>query len=320
MTDASTGSVALVPARKFSDPDLTAKGEARARVAFRRYGTLWLNTGTLCNITCARCYIESTPTNDRLSYLTVEDVAPLLDELAVLQPGPVEIGITGGEPFLNPQIIEILTLVLEAGHSLLVLTNAMSPILRPRVQTGLLALKDRFGPRMVLRVSLDHYTAALHDEERGTGGFERTCTGLDWLSAHGFSLAIAGRTCWGETEADSRAGFAALIADRGWPVDASSPSSLVLFPEMDEGADVPEITPACWGILHVNPDHMMCATSRMVVKRKGADRAEVISCTLLPYDPQFSMGTSLAEAMAPVKLNHPHCARFCVLGGGSCSA
>ncbi|MCU0882052.1 MAG: hypothetical protein MUF14_05220 [Hyphomonadaceae bacterium] len=172
----------------------------------------------------------------------------------------------------------------------------------------------------MLRVSLDHYSSARHDEERGAGGFEKTCCGLDWLAANGFAVAIAGRTCWGENEADSRAGFAALIASHGWPVDAANTTSLVLFPEMDEGADVPEITPACWGILNVDPDDMMCATSRMVVRRKGSDRAELVSCTLLPYDPQFSMGTTLREAMAPVKLNHPHCARFCVLGGGSCSA
>ncbi|MCU0881761.1 MAG: hypothetical protein MUF14_03720, partial [Hyphomonadaceae bacterium] len=68
MTDASSATVAMLPARKFSDPDQTAKGESRAQVAFRRYGTVWLNSGTQCNITCVRCYIESSPTNDRLAY------------------------------------------------------------------------------------------------------------------------------------------------------------------------------------------------------------------------------------------------------------
>jgi hypothetical protein len=93
----------------------------------------------------------------------------------------------------------------------------------------------------------------------------------------------------------------------------------VLFPEMDAAVDVPEITEACWGILHVSPDAMMCATSRMVVKRKGAARPVVLPCTLLPYDEQFEMGPTLAGAQGKVKLNHPHCAKFCVLGGGSCS-
>jgi hypothetical protein len=57
----------------------------------------------------------------------------------------------------------------------------------------------------------------------------------------------------------------------------------------------------------------------MVVRRKGADAPAVIACTLLPYDPQFELGKTLAEAEGAVHLNHPHCAKFCVLGGASCS-
>jgi hypothetical protein len=73
---------------------------------------------------------------------------------------------------------------------------------------------------------------------------------------------------------------------------------------------------------------MMCATSRMVVKRRGAARPVVLPCTLLPYDEAFEMGATFAEAAAAdggmfdkgaVRLCHPNCAKFCVLGGGSCS-
>ena len=63
----------------------------------------------------------------------------------------------------------------------------------------------------------------------------------------------------------------------------------------------------------------MCATSRMIVKRKGAARPAVMACTLLPYDPRFELGQTLAEANGTVSLNHPHCAKFCVLGGAACS-
>jgi hypothetical protein len=88
---------------------------------------------------------------------------------------------------------------------------------------------------------------------------------------------------------------------------------------MDMNADVPEITVACWDILKTSPDSLMCATTRMLVRRKGAETARYVSCTLLPYDPQFDMGATLGDAARPVKLNHPHCAKFCVLGGASCS-
>ncbi len=88
---------------------------------------------------------------------------------------------------------------------------------------------------------------------------------------------------------------------------------------MDAEADVPEITEACWGILGRSPDSVMCASARMVVKRKDADRPAVLACTLLPYDPRFELGASLRKSFTPVPLNHPHCARFRVLDGAACS-
>jgi Radical SAM superfamily/4Fe-4S single cluster domain len=305
---------------KFSDPDITAKGKPRAHVNFGGFKTLWFNTGTLCNITCVNCYIESSPTNDRLVYLTCEDMVPYLDELDRMGASAIEIGFTGGEPFLNPQIIEMTRLALARGHSVLMLTNAMRPMMRPRVQEGIVGLIKAFGDRLTFRVSLDHYGAVNHDLERGECGFEETCLGVDWLATQGAKLAIAGRTMWGEDEASERVGYRDLVTTRGWPIDLDDPLSLILFPEMDARVDVPEITPNCWSILHVDPAGLMCASARMVVKRKGAQKPAVLACTLLPYDSAFEMGARLGDALGPVKLNHPHCAKFCVLGGGSCSA
>ena len=131
---------------------------------------------------------------------------------------------------------------------------------------------------------------------------------------------VAGRRLTDESETEARLGFARLFERIGLALDAADPSRLVLFPEMDARADVPEITTACWGILGKSPDSVMCASSRMVVRRKGADRAAVLACTLLPYDEAFELGGTLAEAARSVPLNHPHCAKFCVLGGASCSA
>jgi hypothetical protein len=317
---------AAIPVAKFSDPDRTAKGEPRATVALTRLDTLWINTGTLCNITCRNCYIESSPSNDRLAYITAAEVQPFLAEAEAL--GAREIGFTGGEPFLNPEFEIMLTDALPRGFEVLVLTNAMAPMQRPPVKAWLSALRDRFGARLTLRVSLDHHTAERHDEERGPGSFAKAIEGTAWLAANGFRIAIAGRTCWGETREQSLAGYAALFAAQNWPLDARQTRDLVLFPEMDGTTDVPEITPACWGILNKSPDAMMCASSRMVVKRKDAATPVVLPCTLLPYDARFEMGTTLAQAArcdgplfanGAVKLAHPHCSRFCVLGGGSCS-
>ena len=311
---------APIDPNKFKDPRITAKGEKRAAVYFKKLETLWFNSGSQCNIECANCYIQSSPTADHFIYLTPEDMAPYLDEIDEMYEEKIEIAFTGGEPYLNPHMLRLSEMALERGHTLLVLTNAMKPMMRPRVQKGLLDLQERFPRKMTLRVSLDHFTQAGHDEERGQGSFDIALKGLGWLTEHDFDLHIAGRAMFSENDAAARKGYAALIKAQGWDIDANNPAQTILFPEMDEAVDVPEITVACWSILDVHPDSMMCSNSRMVVRRKGEDRASVLACTLLWDDVQFETGKTLKESLGPVRLNHPHCAKFCVLGGASCSA
>jgi hypothetical protein len=313
-----TGRAQTLSPRKFSDPIRTLDGSPRAGVALERLETLWFNTGTLCNIACANCYIESSPTNDALVYLTRSDARRFLDEIAALALDTAEIGFTGGEPFMNPDILQMMEDALAAGHRVLVLTNAMRPM--TRWGTRLARLGQVGGDRLILRVSLDHHTRAVHDAERGAGAWDTAWKGLRWLRDHGFRIAIAGRRLALEDELSARAAYAALFASEGLAVDAADPGALVLFPEMEPAADVPEITEACWGILHRAPAEMMCASSRMVVRRRGSSAPVVVACTLTPYDPGFEMGQTLAEASGRVLLNHPFCAQFCVLGGASCSA
>jgi len=302
---------------KFRDPFTTATGETRAQVALRALDTLWFNTGTLCNLTCANCYIESSPRNDRLDWLGLADVRDYLDEIACENLATRLIGFTGGEPFMNRDIFEMLELTLSRSLHALVLTNAMQPMRRLRPK--LLVLRDRYPGRLTIRVSLDHYTQPIHEAERGRRSWAPTIDGLVWLAHNGFTLDVAGRRFTAETEHELRTGYARLFADLGIAVDAHDPVRLMLFPEMDPGRDVPEITTACWGILHKSPDDVMCASARMVVKRKGAVAPTVLACTLIPYDPRFELGRTLREASGAVSLNHPYCASFCVLGGAACS-
>lgn len=308
------------PASKFQDTYITAKGEDRASVSLTNPQTLWFNTGTLCNITCQNCYIKSSPTNDSLVYLTTDEVVEYLDQIADRAWPVREIGFTGGEPFMNPDMIDMARASLDRGFSVLILTNAMSPMMRPSVQKGLIELQRTFGNELTLRISLDHWSAHNHDEERGAGSFAKTLKGMDWLRDAGISMTVAGRTIWGESDADARRRFGALFHAHGYNIDPINPAELVLFPEMDETVDVPEITTACWGILNKDPGQVMCSSSRMVVRRKGADHPVVLACTLLAYSPEFELGQTLEEAENDVHLNHPHCAKFCVLGGASCSA
>lgn len=303
---------------KFEDPALTAKGKPRAFVSLTRLRTLWFNTGSLCNITCKNCYIESSPRNDRLAYLSLTEVRSYLDEIDRLGWPVEEIGFTGGEPFLNRECPAMLGEPLARGYQVLVLTNATRPMQRRKER--LLDLRLRHGPSLTMRVSIDHFLPEKHEAVRGRGTWRPMLEGLRWLAANGFRLHVACRMLWYESEKEVRAGFASLFAAEGIPIEADDPRSLVLFPEMDLTTEAPEITTDCWDILGKRPEQMMCASSRMVIKRKGAQGPVVVPCTLLPYDPQFEVGQTLATAKTTVKLNHPFCAQFCVLGGASCSA
>ncbi|MBB1092965.1 radical SAM protein [Rhodopseudomonas palustris] len=307
---------ARIDPAKFRDPQTTARGERRASVALQQLTTLWINTGTLCNLACTNCYIESTPKNDRLAFISAAEVAAYLDEIRRDRWPTRVIGFTGGEPFMNPELPLMLEDALGRGFEALVLTNAMKPMRRH--ERALLGLRERFGDRLTLRVSIDHYTRDLHELERGPRSWQPTIDGLSWLADRGFKLNVAGRLYSGEPESMVRAGYAGLLGEFG--IDAYDPVELVMFPEMNERADVPEITDACWSLLGKSPGDVMCASSRMVVKRKNAEGPVVQACTLLAYDAQFELGPTLADASRDVSLNHPHCATFCVLGGAACSA
>lgn len=303
---------------KFNNPEQTLEGDVRAHVEPGQLETLWINTGSICNLSCENCYIESTPTNDRLSFISEAETRTLLDEIADENFQTREIAFTGGEPFLNPELIAILNLCLQRGFAVLVLTNAMKTMMKHSKE--LLKLNLQYPDSLSLRVSLDHYSEELHAEERGKRSWKPAIKGLQWLSDNDFSFSVAGRTYWDETEADMREGYKKLFEEQSIKLDAYSALRLILFPEMDLTVDVPEITTACWGILNKNPADLMCSNSRMVVKRKEDDHLSIMACTLLPYDQRFNLGSTLKQSWQSVSLNHPHCAKFCVLGGGSCTA
>ena len=305
----------LLNPTKFQDAARTIDGTPRAHVSMHQIETLWINTGTLCNLACKTCYIESSPTNDALIYLTLAEVDAYLDQTQEL--GTHAIGFTGGEPFMNPDIMAMIRSALVRGFEVLVLTNAMQPM--RRFEERLCKLRSEIGARLTFRVSLDHYTSALHEAERGAGSWAKAIGGCKWLSDNNFRLAVAGRQMPDEYEEVARAGYAELFAKHNLSVDAFDPSALTLFPALNATNDVPEISELCWELLGISPMSLMCASSRMVIKRKGAQHPTVVACTLIPYDDRFVLGEALVDTQGAVSLNHPHCARFCVLGGSSCS-
>jgi sulfatase maturation enzyme AslB (radical SAM superfamily) len=300
--------------KKFNDPFITADGNKRAFIEAKKINTLWFNTGTLCNIECRNCYIESSPKNDRLVYLTFDEVKLFIDEAIDNNLKTKEIGFTGGEPFMNKDILKMVDYALEKKFKVLILSNAMKPMLNKKEE--LLKLRH---PNLTIRVSIDHYNKTKHEEVRGKGTYEVMMKGLNWLSKNNFNFTLATRLLWDESENNLRQNFQEFINTYQLNLDAYSNEQLVTFAEMDEKIDTPEITTDCWGILNKDPNDIMCSWSRMVVKKKGSKKPSVIACTLLPYDEEFDLGESLTNSLQKIYLNHKHCSKFCVLGGSSCS-
>ena len=303
-----------VSENKFMDPITTADGSTRAFIEAKKIKTLWFNTGTLCNIECKNCYIESSPKNDRLVYITFEEVKLFIDEAIDKNLGTKEIGFTGGEPFMNKDVLKMIEYSLSKNLKVLVLSNGMKPMLNKREDLLKINHQD-----LTIRVSIDHYQKEKHEEIRGKNTFNIMMEGLKWLNQNNFNYALATRLLWEEQEDQLRDNFNLFIDKYNLKLDAKSKEQLVTFAEMDEKVDTPEITTACWNLLGKNPDDIMCSSSRMVVKKKNSTKPSVIACTLLPYEDEFDLGQNLTNSLKKVYLNHKHCSKFCVLGGSSCS-
>ena len=303
-----------VSENKFKNPITTADGSTRAFIEAKRIKTLWFNTGTLCNIECKNCYIESSPKNDRLVYITFEEVKLFIDEAIDKNLGTKEIGFTGGEPFMNEDVLKMIEYSLSKNFKVLVLSNAMKPMLNRKEDLLKINHQD-----LTIRVSIDHYQKGKHEEIRGKNTFNVMMEGLKWLNQNNFNYALATRLLWGEQEDQLRDNFNLFIDKYNLKLDAKSKEQLVTFAEMDEKFDTPEITTACWNLLGKNPDDIMCSSSRMVVKKKTSPKPSVIACTLLPYEDEFDLGQNLTNSLKKIYLNHKHCSKFCVLGESSCS-
>jgi MoaA/NifB/PqqE/SkfB family radical SAM enzyme len=299
---------------KFKNQKVTADGSNRAFIEARNIKTLWFNTGTLCNIECKNCYIESSPKNDSLAYLTFEEVKSFIDEAIDKNLGTNEIGFTGGEPFMNKDIMKMIDYSLNKNFKVLVLSNAMKPMLNRTKE--LIKLNHS---NLTIRVSIDHYEKEKHEEIRGKNTYDVMMQGLKWLNENNFNYTLATRLLWKEKEEDLRKNIRTFIKNNNLKLDTYSPKELVTFAEMDEKIDTPEITTSCWDILNKDPNDIMCSWSRMVVRKKNSKNPSVIACTLLPYADEFNLGETLTNSLQKIYLNHKHCSKFCVLGGSSCS-
>ncbi|HEX3109281.1 MAG TPA: radical SAM protein, partial [Thermoanaerobaculia bacterium] len=175
--------------------------------------TIWFQiAGTLCNIACTHCFISCSPANHAHEMMTFEEIVPRLDEAKRL--GVRDYYFTGGEPFMNRDMLRILDATLQQGPAT-VLTNGM--LLREETCRALSELIDRSEYSLDLRVSLDGFDRETHDAIRGEGVWDRVMTGLANLAAAGINPVITVTTAAeGVDTADGRARFLDVIRSFGF--------------------------------------------------------------------------------------------------------
>lgn len=262
--------------------------------------TLWFQVaGTLCNLQCTHCFISSSPTNHSHEMMTLADVRPYLAEAEAL--GVKEYYFTGGEPFLNREIVEIIEAALALGP-VSVLTNGV--LIRPDSAARLRARADASPYSLDLRISIDGADAATNDPIRGEGTFQRILAGIRILAAAGLNPVVTvTEACEGALSSGGRARLLAFLRQAGL-----HQPRLKVMPLLRLGAETRRSRAyAEWESLMgrtLTPEEaeaLQCSSCRMVTS-KG-----VYVCPILIDFPDARMAATLSEALHPFALSYPAC-------------
>jgi len=286
------------------------RGAAAPKVPFLSLDTVWFQVaGTLCNLSCNHCFISCSPTRHAHEIMTRAEVRPFLDEAAAL--GVRDFYFTGGEPFLNRELPEILEDALRIGPAT-VLTNA-TLITRTRAEElARLHAASRYS--LEARVSLDGLSPETNDPIRGEGSFEATLLGLGELARSGFLPIITATQTWSDGDDHRlRERFHGFLSDLG--LSRPRLKILPLFRMGREAARTRGYAPD----ERLTEEHMrgfdpwilQCSSSRMVTSRG------VYVCPILIDSPGARMGATLRETLKPFPLAHGAC-HTCWATGASC--
>ena len=277
---------------------------------FEHLDTLWLEVGgSLCNLSCTHCFVSSGPGDLRHPLMDRGAVRARVLEAVAL--GVRECYFTGGEPFMNPELIEMLadTLVLAPCT---VLTNGL--LLSSNRVATLAGLSEASRHSLEIRVSLDGPEAATHDRFRGAGSFARALESLARLTGAGMLPIVTATQNTGEDPGSLRDRYDSMLRAAGIP----RPRIKLLpmfrlgreagraggYGEAETLADLPEAS--------FDPERLQCRSCRAVT----ADGVYV--CPLLVDEPGGRMADRLADAARPYPLRHGACFT-CYVTGMTCA-
>ena len=272
---------------------------------------LWFQVaGTRCNLTCTHCFISCSPHNDSFGFLSLSDVERRL--LESVEWGVKEYYFTGGEPFLNPDMVAILERTLKFGPAT-VLTNGT--VLKSEWLERLRTAEQGSLYSLEFRVSIDGPTPELNDPIRGPRTFERAMHGVELLVQHGFLPIITMTRVWNEADDDSILGrFREALHQLGY-----DRPRLKVLPRLLLGAEAnrtcgysssDRVTAEM--LADYDTSKLICQHSRVVTDRG------IAVCPILIDSPDAIMGQSLSDADRGFTLSHGAC-MTCYQYGAICT-
>ena len=270
------------------------------RIELTSLDELWFQVaGTVCNLTCRHCFISCSPNNHSFEFLSFEQVETAL--LESVEQGVREYYFTGGEPFLNRNLVPMLKRTLDFGPAT-VLTNGT--VLKPEWLSELRAAEEQSGFSLEFRVSVDGPAAEINDPVRGDGTFERAIKGVALLCEHDFLPIITMTQTWDDSRnAEILQQFRDVLRKFG-----CHRPRLKILPRLKIGAEEnrTEGYAETERITHqmmegFDRNQLLCHHSRVITSRG------VYVCPILLEATDGKMGDTLAESLHPFPLNHGAC-------------
>jgi AdoMet-dependent heme synthase len=269
-------------------------------IELRSLDELWFQVaGTVCNLTCNHCFISCSPQNHSFEFLSYEEVNAALQES--VEHGVREYYFTGGEPFLNKELVRMLKRTLNFGPAT-VLTNGT--VLKKEWLEELKTAEEESGFSLEFRVSIDGPTADINDPVRGDGTFDRAITGVALLCELGFLPIITMTQTWDDSEnLQILESFRTVLKTHG-----CDRPRLKILPRLKIGAEekrtegyqqTERITAAM--MQDFDRNQLLCHHSRVVTNRG------VYVCPILLETDNAKLGKTLNEALGSFPLSEGAC-------------
>lgn len=275
---------------------------------------MWFFTGSKCNLTCTHCYVDSSPTADQHPFLTLETFKNSINETLSKNYKKLDIYFTGGEPFVNPDLVEMLKESLKHADTT-ILTNATK--ISKSMAKKLASLQNNTNKKLIFRVSVDGPTKESNDEIRGKRAFERATQGIENLVEHGFNPIITAMRSWSLLDSGKMNDqFVDLLVEKGIP---SEKQILKILPPLRIGREIDRnrgygpqelFTEDCFTDYDYN--NLQCSKCRMVSERG------VWVCPILINEDHAKMGDNLTETEKPYEMVDMAC-WTCRMDGMMCT-